>query len=99
MKHGSKNLQKQTKGTKVRAGLAYCVPEGTRDQAPNLYNLWPRMKHGFGVARRKCPPLAKRSSTHTSKMTLLYLNFLITRSIASRPCSSFSISGPKLMRQ
>ncbi len=28
-----------------------------------------------------------------------YLNFLITRSNASKPSSNFSISGPKLMRQ
>jgi hypothetical protein len=27
------------------------------------------------------------------------LNFLITRSNASKPSSNFSISGPKLMRQ
>jgi hypothetical protein len=29
----------------------------------------------------------------------IYLNFVITRSKALRPSSSFSISGPKLMRQ
>ena len=48
MEHGLKNLQKQTKGTKGRAGLAIVAPDGRRGDAAHGIEGWLAVGIGAG---------------------------------------------------